>query len=43
MWFVFGLPFVLRNLESAHGVIGIADARLTAERIPAIAQGGFTE
>src|SRR6516165_9060530 len=41
MWFVFGLPFVLRNLESAHGVIGLAEARLTAERIPAIVDASF--
>jgi hypothetical protein len=43
MWFVFGLPFVLRNLESAHGVIGLTEARLTAERIPAIVDASFTE
>ena len=43
MWFVFGLPFVLRNLESAHGVIGLAEARLTADRTTAIVHGGFTE
>jgi len=41
MWFVFGLPFVLRNLESAHGVIGLTEARLTAERIPAIVDASF--
>jgi O-antigen ligase len=44
MWFIFGLPFVLRNLESAHGVIGLTEARrLTAGRIPAIVDGSFTE
>ena len=46
MWFVFGLPFVLRNLESTHGVIGLAEAKVTSApgltRIPRIVPGGFT-
>ena len=46
MWFVLGLPFVLRNLESTHGVIGLAEAKVTSApgltRIPRIVPGGFT-
>lgn len=34
MWFVFGLPFVLRNLESTHGVIGIEETKVVSAAGP---------
>jgi O-antigen ligase len=47
MWFVFGLPFVLRNLESTHGVIGIEEAKVTSvarpTKIPVMVEGGFRD
>jgi hypothetical protein len=47
MWFVFGLPFVLRNLESTHGVIGLEEAKVTSvarpTNIPVTVQGGFRD